>query len=119
MSKEIEFVDQDMLCGANQEGHRRKQEWCEQNYPLGLKSKQLRFEETGEWIGAIEYIPGEYAWRASGRQKLHGYPLHCRCQKTQGARLWVSTDRRMHTGCKKTKDGWCGGTCYKENMVCG
>ncbi len=75
MSKEIEFVDQDMLCGANQEGHRRKQEWCEQNYPLGLKSKQLRFKETGEWIGAIEYMPGEYAWRAVDAKNY--MVIHC------------------------------------------
>lgn len=75
MNAEIEIVDEPFVCGANKEGHRRKREWLEQNYPLGLKCNVLRFKQTGEWIGMIEYMPGEFAWRAVDAKNY--MVIHC------------------------------------------
>lgn len=44
------------------EGYRRKLNWLEQRFAEGLKIKML--VENGRSVGFIEYIPGEYAWRA-------------------------------------------------------
>lgn len=42
------------------EGFRRKLAWLQERFAEGLKIKMLRLPERG----FIEYIPGEYAWRA-------------------------------------------------------
>jgi hypothetical protein len=56
------------------EGYRRKLDWLKQRFAEGLKIKMLGQGQRG----FIEYIPGEYAWRAV---KANGYMLiHC---------LWV------------------------------
>lgn len=56
------------------EGWRRKLLWLKARFAEGLKIKMLRLPERG----FIEYVPGEYAWRAV---KARGYMvIHC---------LWV------------------------------
>ncbi|RPH94166.1 MAG: GNAT family N-acetyltransferase [Calditrichaeota bacterium] len=56
------------------EGYRRKLDWLKSRFAEGLRIKMLTLPERG----FIEYIPGEYAWRAVNAE---GYMfIHC---------LWV------------------------------
>ncbi len=58
------------------EGYRRKRDWLEQRFSEGMKIKILY--EGKRSVGFIEYIPGQFAWRAVEAQ---GYlVVHC---------LWV------------------------------
>jgi ribosomal protein S18 acetylase RimI-like enzyme len=58
------------------EGYRRKLEWLEQRFSEDMKIRILY--EGKRSVGFIEYIPGEYAWRAVHAE---GYMvIHC---------LWV------------------------------
>jgi GNAT superfamily N-acetyltransferase len=58
------------------EGYQRKLKWLEERFAEGLKIKMLDLSQGGR--GFIEYIPGEYAWRAV---EAKGYMfVHC---------LWV------------------------------
>lgn len=75
MEQEFEIVDELWFCGANPTGHARKRAWFEQNVPLGLRSKKLKVKATGEWIGAIEYMPGEFTWRAIDAKNY--MVIHC------------------------------------------
>jgi len=67
------------FCGVRSiehEGCRRKAEWFKKRLTEGMKYKVLYSEEKGT-IGMIEYIPGEYAWRAI---EADGYlVIHCLC----------------------------------------
>jgi ribosomal protein S18 acetylase RimI-like enzyme len=55
------------------EGYRRKLDWLEQRLSEGLKIKIVY--EGKRAVGFIEYIPGEFAWRAV---EAEGYLLvHC------------------------------------------
>jgi len=65
------------FCGykdIKQEGYRRKINWLKKRFSEGMKFKVLHSTERGA-VGAIEYIPGEYAWRAVDAE---GYMvIHC------------------------------------------
>jgi hypothetical protein len=65
------------FCGyknVKNEGHIRKSEWMKKRYKEGLKLKILHSDSHGS-VGMIEYIPGEYAWRAV---EADGYMfIHC------------------------------------------
>ncbi len=53
------------MCGyknLKMEGYRRKIEWTKERFKEGMKYKVLYSKEKGA-VGAIEYIPGEFAWR--------------------------------------------------------
>jgi hypothetical protein len=67
------------FCGTRSiehEGCRRKAEWFKKRHSEGMKYKVLYSEEKGS-IGLIEYIPGEYSWRAV---EADGYMvIHCLC----------------------------------------
>lgn len=67
------------FCGTKNprhEGCRRKAEWFKKRYKEGMKYKVLFSEEKGA-VGLIEYIPGDYAWRAVDAK---GYmAIHCLC----------------------------------------
>lgn len=67
------------FCGARSiehEGCRRKAEWFKKRITEGMKYKVLYSKEKGP-IGMIEYIPGDYAWRAI---EADGYMvIHCLC----------------------------------------
>lgn len=80
----IEIIDtnQDNIrnygfCGykdIKQEGYRRKINWLKKRFAEGMKFKVLHSAERRA-VGAIEYIPGKYAWRAVD---AHGYMvIHC------------------------------------------
>ena len=65
------------FCGYSNpenEGHIAKSEWLKKRYEEGLKLKVLQSESDGS-VGMIEYIPGEFAWRAV---EADGYMfIHC------------------------------------------
>jgi ribosomal protein S18 acetylase RimI-like enzyme len=87
MSSDVEVVavdatnvaEQGFFCRKSKrksEGNRRKLNWLNQRFSEGMKIKILY--EHGRSVGFIEYIPGEFAWRAV---KAKGYMvIHC---------LWV------------------------------
>jgi GNAT superfamily N-acetyltransferase len=57
------------------EGFRRKLDWVRARFDEGMRIKMLRLPERG----FIEYLPGEYAWRAVNGAKGYMF-IHC---------LWV------------------------------
>jgi hypothetical protein len=67
------------FCGTKNikhEGCRRKAEWFKKRQTEGMRYKVLYSVEKGT-VGLIEYIPGEYAWRAV---EADGYMvIHCLC----------------------------------------
>ena len=80
---EITIIDTDAgniqeygICGyknLKQEGFRRKVAWMKKRFAEGMKYKILNASDEGA-VGAIEYIPGEYAWRpvnAAGYMFIH------------------------------------------------
>jgi len=57
-----------------QEGYRQKAEWLKQHFSEGLKYKVLYSTNEGV-VATIEYVPGEYTWRAV---EARGYMMiHC------------------------------------------
>lgn len=71
-----ENITQFGMCGyknIKQAGYAVKVEWMKERYEEGMKYKVLYAEGDGA-VGAIEYIPGEYAWRpviAAGYLFIH------------------------------------------------
>ena len=56
-------------------GYQAKVKWLEKRFEEGLKIKQLVITETDKVEGYIEYVPGEFAWRAVD---VKGYMfIHC------------------------------------------
>jgi hypothetical protein len=69
------------------EGYQIKLEWLKKRFSEGLKIKLLYLEKERKCIGFIEYVPGEYAWRAVDAQ---GYLfIHC---------IWISPNKYKRTG---------------------
>jgi L-amino acid N-acyltransferase YncA len=53
------------MCGyknTKHEGYRKKLEWMKKRFAEGLRMKVLWSDKIGA-LGAIEYVPGQYAWR--------------------------------------------------------
>jgi hypothetical protein len=68
------------------EGHRRKAAWLEAHLAAGLRAKILLTEDNRQ-CGYIEYLPGEYAWRAVDAA---GYMfIHC---------IWTVYRKYQHKG---------------------
>ena len=80
---EVEIIDTnaDNICNygfcayknIKQEGYKRKTDWLKQRFPEGMRFKVLHSTTKGD-VGIIEYIPGEYTWRAieaSGYMVIH------------------------------------------------
>ncbi|MHA2425266.1 MAG: GNAT family N-acetyltransferase [Candidatus Thorarchaeota archaeon] len=73
----------DLFCKKSkkkEEGYQKKLSWFQKRYAEGLRMKILRVREGNKFTsrGFVEYIPGEYAWRAV---KASDYMfIHC---------LWV------------------------------
>jgi L-amino acid N-acyltransferase YncA len=65
------------MCGyknLKNEGYLRKIEWIKRHFNKGLRYKILHSAKDGA-VGGIEYIPGEYNWRAISAK---GYiVIHC------------------------------------------
>jgi len=65
------------MCGyknLKQEGYKRKVQWIKDRFTEGMKYKVLYSEKDGA-IGAIEYVPGEYAWRPVEADDY--FVIHC------------------------------------------
>ena len=69
------------------EGYQIKLEWLKKRFSEGLTIKLLYLKKERKCIGFIEYIPGEYAWRAVDAQ---GYLfIHC---------IWISPNKYKRIG---------------------
>jgi ribosomal protein S18 acetylase RimI-like enzyme len=69
------------------EGHLKKLEWLRDRFSEGLIIKHLLIEGEKKSIGFIEYVPGEYAWRAVD---AGGYLfIHC---------IWISPNKFKEKG---------------------
>ena len=82
--REIEIIDTNPdnvcdygFCGyksIKQEGYKRKIDWLKKRFSEGMMFKILHSAKEGS-VGAIEYVPGKYAWRAV---EADGYMvIHC------------------------------------------
>jgi N-acetylglutamate synthase-like GNAT family acetyltransferase len=68
-------------------GYQIKAEWLKERFSEGLKIKLLYFENDKKCHGFIEYVPGEYAWRAvEAKDYLF---IHC---------IWVSPNKFKNKG---------------------
>ena len=69
------------------EGYLKKLEWLKESFSQGLIIKLLYLENEKKCNGFIEYIPGEYAWRAVDAK---GYMfIHC---------IWISPNKHKEKG---------------------
>jgi ribosomal protein S18 acetylase RimI-like enzyme len=69
------------------EGHLKKLEWLKERFAEGLTIKHLFLQGEKNAAGFIEYVPGEYAWRAVNAK---GYLfIHC---------IWVSPNKNKNKG---------------------
>ena len=85
------------------EGYQKKLEWSKKRFSEGLKIKLLYLEKEGKCIGFIEYIPGEYAWRAVDAE---GYMfIHC---------MWISPNKYKRKGHGSLLVGECVKDAKKE-----
>jgi hypothetical protein len=77
------------ICFINpkQETYHKKVEWLENQFANGLKIRLLYIENEKRPVGFIEYVPGEYCWRAVNAK---GYMfIHC---------LWINGKKYQHQG---------------------
>jgi ribosomal protein S18 acetylase RimI-like enzyme len=71
----------------NNVGYQIKAEWLKERFSEGLKIKALYLEGDKKCHGFIEYVPGEYAWRAvEAKDYLF---IHC---------IWVSPNKFKSKG---------------------
>jgi hypothetical protein len=69
------------------EGYRIKASWLEKRFSEGMKIKLLYLEDEKKLNGFIEYVPGEYAWRAVDAPD-HMF-IHC---------IWISPNKFKSKG---------------------
>ena len=69
------------------EGHLKKLEWLKERFSEGLTIKHLFIEGEKKPIGFIEYVPGEYAWRAVDANSY--LFIHC---------IWISPNKNKEKG---------------------
>lgn len=76
-------------CGikcATHPGRMEKKQWFEANLKLGLRAKQI-LDPDSKPVGYIEYVPGEFAWRAvdaRGYMFIHCVWMHSRKNQRKG-----------------------------------
>jgi hypothetical protein len=97
MNKKINIVDVNLnnisaypaRCFLNpkNEGYTIKKEWLTKRFSEGFKIKQLYMEGSDTCLGFIEYVPGEYAWRAVDAKKF--IFIHC---------LWIYSNNIKSNG---------------------
>ena len=69
------------------EGYQIKRKWLKQRFSEGMKIKLLYLEGEKKPVGFIEYVPGEFAWRAVSAK---GYIfIHC---------VWISKNKYKNMG---------------------
>ena len=69
------------------EGYQIKLGWLKKRFSEGLKIKLLYLEKEKKCIGFIEYVPGEYAWRAVDAKEYMF--IHC---------IWISPNKYKEKG---------------------
>jgi hypothetical protein len=68
-------------------GYQIKREWLKDRFDEGLQIKLLYVDDEKKPVGYIEYVPGEYAWRAVDAK---GYLfIHC---------IWISKNKYKGKG---------------------
>lgn len=72
---------------VNNEGHKQKESWVRDQFKQGMKIKILTTKDTKKMIGYIEYIPGEFAWRAIDAKNQ--MVIHC---------IWISPKKHREQG---------------------
>lgn len=69
------------------EGYLEKVNWLSKRFSEGLTIRQLYFDDDPKCIGFIEYVPGEYAWRAVDAE---GWMfIHC---------IWITPNKNKEKG---------------------
>ena len=69
------------------EGYLIKREWLKKRFAEGMRIKLLYLENERKCNGFIEYVPGEYAWRAvDARDYMF---IHC---------IWISPNKYKKKG---------------------
>ena len=69
------------------EGYQIKLDWLRKRFSEGLRIKLLYFEKEKKCQGFIEYVPGEFAWRAIDAK---GYMfIHC---------IWITPNKNKRKG---------------------
>ncbi len=97
MNKRVRIIDINLtnisaypvrcFLNPNDKGYAVKKEWLTKRFSEGLKIKQLYIDGKGSFWGFIEYVPGEYTWRAVDAK---GYMfIHC---------LWVYPNKLKNKG---------------------
>ena len=71
----------------NNIGYQKKLEWLKLRFSEGLKIKQLYLENEKKANGFIEYVPGEFAWRAVDAKDYMF--IHC---------IWISPNKHKEKG---------------------
>jgi len=85
--KKIEQYPPVCFLNLKNEGYLIKKDWLLKRFAEGLKIKLLYFEGDKKCFGFIEYIPGEYAWRAVDAE---GYLfIHC---------IWITPNAMKQKG---------------------
>jgi len=94
------------LMNKKQKGYSKKIEWMKKRFQEGLKVKNLHSEEDG-YIGFIEYVSGEYSWRAFSNQDymfIHCIYIAKKGNRNQGyGKLLI--DRCIEDAKKENKKG--------------
>ena len=95
-------------CFLNSEnkGYQVKLKWLKKRFSEGMKIKQLYLEEGGKAIGFIEYMPGEYAWRAIEAKEFMF--IHC---------IWITPNKNKKKGYGSLLIKECLKDAKKENKL--
>ena len=90
----------------NNEGYRIKLEWLKKRFTKEMRIKLLYLENEKKCNGFIEYIPGEYAWRAVDAK---GYMfIHC---------IWITPNKNKKKGYGSLLIEECIKDAKKEGML--
>ncbi len=88
------------------EGYKIKVDWLKQRFSEGMKIKQLYVENEKKAVSFIEYIPGEYAWRAVDAKDYMF--IHC---------MWTSANKYKNKGYASLLIDECINDAEKQGMT--
>lgn len=88
------------------EGYKIKVEWLQKRFSEGMKIKQLYVENEKKAVSFIEYIPGEYAWRAVDAKDYMF--IHC---------MWTSANKYKSKGYASLLIDECINDAEKQGMT--
>ena len=87
------------------EGYKIKVEWLKKRFSEGMKIKQLYVENEKKAVSFIEYVPGEYAWRAVNAKDYMF--IHC---------MWTSANKYKSKGYSSLLINECTKDAEKQGM---